>query len=200
MKKIISLFARNYDGDRLVRDEIVPGAEWVVDGEGFASEKYDGTCCLVEDGALFKRYDAKKGKQPPTGFVPAQEPDPVTGHWPGWLKVGEGTEDQWFREAWISAYHPTFDGEVTEYIGPAEGTYELVGPKVQGNPYGLAKHALWRHGETVLDDVPRDFAGIREWLSVHPNVEGIVWHRDRSADPDMVKLKRRDFGLPWPVK
>ena len=37
MEKIISLFARNYDGDRLVRDEIVPGAEWVVAGEGRAT-------------------------------------------------------------------------------------------------------------------------------------------------------------------
>ena len=26
MKKIISLYQRNYDGDRLVRDEVVPGA------------------------------------------------------------------------------------------------------------------------------------------------------------------------------
>lgn len=26
MRKIISLYQRNYDGDRLVRDEIVPGA------------------------------------------------------------------------------------------------------------------------------------------------------------------------------
>ncbi len=30
MQKIISLFQRNYDGDKLVRDEVVPGAEWVI--------------------------------------------------------------------------------------------------------------------------------------------------------------------------
>lgn len=36
MKKTIGLFQRNYDGDRLVRDEIVPGAEWVAAGEGVA--------------------------------------------------------------------------------------------------------------------------------------------------------------------
>lgn len=28
MKKIISLFQRNYGGDGKVRDEVVPGAEW----------------------------------------------------------------------------------------------------------------------------------------------------------------------------
>ncbi|MCV7174897.1 hypothetical protein [Mycolicibacterium sphagni] len=35
MKKIISLFERNYDTDRLVRDEITPGAEWVADPPKF---------------------------------------------------------------------------------------------------------------------------------------------------------------------
>jgi len=39
MKKIPSLFQRNYDGDRLVRDEVVPGAEWVMAGEGTATRQ-----------------------------------------------------------------------------------------------------------------------------------------------------------------
>ena len=54
MRKIISLFQRNYDGDRLVRNEVVPGAEWVLAGEGIATRKYDGTCCMVRDGKLYK--------------------------------------------------------------------------------------------------------------------------------------------------
>jgi len=29
MKKIISLFKRDYDSDRTVIDEVTPGAEWV---------------------------------------------------------------------------------------------------------------------------------------------------------------------------
>lgn len=40
MQKIISLFQRNYDGDHLVRDEVVPGAEWVLRGEGVATRKW----------------------------------------------------------------------------------------------------------------------------------------------------------------
>ena len=36
MKKIISLFKRNYETDKLVRNEVVPGAEWVLQGEGTA--------------------------------------------------------------------------------------------------------------------------------------------------------------------
>jgi hypothetical protein len=67
LKKIISLFQRNYDGDRLVRDEVVPGAEWVLAGEGDATRKLDGTCCMIRDGKLFKRYEVKQGKKPPLG-------------------------------------------------------------------------------------------------------------------------------------
>ena len=71
MKKIVSLFQRNYDGDRLVRNEVVPGAEWVIAGEGVATQKVDGTCCMVRSGKLYKRYDAKQGMTPPPGFEPA---------------------------------------------------------------------------------------------------------------------------------
>ena len=76
MKKIQSLFARNYDTDRLVRNEVVPGSEWVLNGEGRATVKWDGTSVLIKDGALFKRYDAKNGKVPPENFIPAQDADP----------------------------------------------------------------------------------------------------------------------------
>lgn len=189
MRKIISLFQRDYDGDRLVRDEVVPGAEWVIAGEGVATRKFDGTCCMVRDGKLYKRYDAKQGKTPPAGFEPAQEPDPVTGHHPGWLPVGDGPEDRWFREAWS-------EGDITN------GTYELIGPKVQGNPEDSAAHILVEHGEWIIgdsfaanpakwDECPRDFNGIRDFLASH-DIEGIVWHH---TDGRMVKIKTKDFGL-----
>lgn len=187
MKKIISLFQRNYDGDRLVRDEIVPGAEWVIAGEGVATRKMDGTCCfMASTGQLYKRYDAKHGKTPPEGFMPAQEPDPVTGHWPGWLEVSDAPEDRWHREArdrWVASNLPI-----------QEGTYELVGPKVQGNPEKREVHGLVYHGGVglVLDpQPPRDFAGLRAYLDGR-DIEGIVWHH---PDGRMVKIKLKDFGL-----
>ena len=179
MQKIISLFQRNYDGDRLVRDEVVPGAEWVLAGEGVATRKFDGTCCLVRDGKLYKRFDAKHGKQPPTNFEPAQDPDPISGHWPGWVPVGDGPEDKHHRAAFA------LDADL------ADGTYELVGPKVQGNPDEFAEHELVPHGAWELPSAPRDFAGLREYLRT-ANVEGIVWHH---PDGRMVKIKAKDFGL-----
>jgi hypothetical protein len=180
MQKIVSLFQRNYDGDRLVRDEVVPGAEWVIAGEGWPTEKVDGTACMVRNDRLYKRYD-RKGGRAPDGWEAAEEaPNEHTGHWPGWVPVGDGPEDQWHRMAF--GYATT------------DGTYELVGPKVQGNPYQLDHHELWRHGARLIKDDPRTFDAIRDYLTAWP-IEGIVWHH---ADGYMVKIKARDFGIQWP--
>lgn len=183
MKKIISLFQRNYEGDRLVRDEVVPGAEWVIAGEGIATEKFDGTCCMIQDGVLYKRYDAKHGKTPPEGFLPAQRPDPITGHWPGWLVVKtDDPADIWHIE--VLPYPEDLP----------DATYELVGPKIQGNKYDLKKHKLIRHGSIVLpSDIPRDFEGLKSVLNRY-NIEGIVFYH---PDGRMVKIKKKDFGFKW---
>ena len=181
MKKIVSLYMRNYETDRLVRDEVVPGSEWVLEGEGVATRKWDGTSTLVRGGRLFKRYDAKAGKQPPVGFEPAQDADPVTGHWPGWLMVGEGPEDRYHRE--------TFQSQMLENGSLEDGTYELVGPKIQSNPDGFEKHTLVKHGSEVLEGVPLNFEGLKRYLE-DKTIEGIVWHH---PDGRMVKLKRKDL-------
>lgn len=191
MEKIISLFHRNYETDRKVRNEIVPGAEWVVKGEGVATVKHDGTSCMVRDGRLFRRYDAKPGRTPPAGFEQSGTPDPVTGLVQGWVPVGYGNEDRWHREA--------FENQP----GLANGTYELCGPKVQGNPYGYppgSKHDLVLHGSEIIPDdgseyaVPRDFEGLKRYFTERP-IEGIVWHH---PDGRMVKIKAKDFGIKWP--
>jgi hypothetical protein len=178
MQKILSLFQRNYDGDRKVRDEVVPGAEWVLAGEGIATRKFNGTCCMVRDGQLYARYDAKQGKTPPADFEPAQKADSVTGHWPGWVPVrADNPTHRWHIEA-------------TQRGVPEDGTYELCGPKVQGNPESFSEHRLIRHGDEVLADLPRDFAGIRDYLQ-ECTIEGVVWHH---PDGRMVKIKKKDFA------
>ena len=182
MEKIISLFKRDYEGNRQVYDEVVEGAEWVIDGEGVATEKIDGTACLVRDGKIYRRYDAKHGKTPPPDFEPAQDPDPVTGHWPGWIPITERPEDKWHRDAFENC--PSLP----------DGSYELIGPKVQGNKYQLSQHCLRRHGDAILHDVPRDYKGIKSYFEDLTRIEGIVWHH---PDGRMVKIKRRDFGLHW---
>ena len=82
MKKIPSLFKRNYDTHKIY-NEVTEGCEWVIKGEGMATRKYDGTACLIREGNLFKRYDCKKGRETPSamdGFPCQPKPDPETGH------------------------------------------------------------------------------------------------------------------------
>jgi len=184
MKKIISLFQRNYEGDRLVRDEVVPGAEWVIEGEGLGTRKWDGTPVMFNGMDWFKRYDVKKGRTVPEGSIPCQDPDPITGHWPHWVPVS-GSEDRWI----VEAINNLTTGE--EIAGM---TYEACGPKINGNAEGFAAHVLIPHGATIKDDCPRDFDGIKEYFAITP-IEGIVWHH---RDGRMVKIKRKDFGLSWP--
>lgn len=191
MKKISSLFKRNYEGDHLVRDEIVPGSEWVIQGEGIATRKYDGTCCMVLGGELYSRHDVRK-KTPPEAFIPAQEPDPITGHWPGWLKCNR--EDPKWK------YHFEAFDEFQKFLIrtgagrtiPLDGTYELCGPKVNSNPEKCNYHILISHEYAEeFPDCPRTFEALREWL-VDKDIEGVVWHH---PDGRMVKIKKRDFGL-----
>jgi hypothetical protein len=62
MKKIPTLFDRDWDGDRS-RVVNVPhkNCGWVIAGEGVATRKIDGTSCMVRDGQLFKRRELRKG-------------------------------------------------------------------------------------------------------------------------------------------
>jgi hypothetical protein len=78
--------------------------------------------------------------------------------------------------------------------GLPDGTYELIGPKIQGNPEGFPVHTLVAHSDRGLrlfgSFAPeRTFAAIRGYLE-HAGIEGIVWHHE---DGRMVKIKRKDF-------
>lgn len=195
MQKIPSLFVRDWNGDRSrVTREVNPECRWVSDGEGRATQKFDGTAVLIKDARLWKRYDAKNGKVPPPTFVPAQpSPDDVTGHWPGWLPVGDEPESKWHKAA--------FGSVPRSALAEMEGrTYELCGPHFQTNPENLAADVLIEHGCRDLDwvhgGVPRDYDGIEAFLAANP-MEGIVWWH---PDGRRAKIKRTDFGLPWPVR
>lgn len=179
MKKIPTLFRRDESNRQYVIDEVSPEARWVFDGEGVATQKHDGTACLVEEGVLYKRYTLRRGKTAPSGFRAATDVDPKTGKQEGWVLVGDGSEDQHHREAF-------------ERDAPmADGTYELCGPKVQGNPERLDKHVLIWHGIVKLPDAPRWFNELSAYFRTH-DVEGIVWHH---PDGRMAKIKARDFGV-----
>ena len=189
MKKIPTLFKRVFYNHSII--DIVPviteGCEEAFKN-GIATVKIDGACCAIIDGKFYKRYDAKKGRKPPEGAIPCCDPDPVTGHWPHWVRVDlKKPEDKWFLKALINY---TCDNVV-----PIDGTYEAIGPHFQGNPYNLEDDILVKHGENFVD-VKRDFMSISEWLNEHL-VEGLVFWLD--GEP-VCKIKRTDFGYEWPVK
>ena len=204
MKKIPTIFQRTEDR-RGVTSEWNPECLWVRDGEGTPTRKWDGSCCLVRGPKdmhdlwhLFKRYEAKPGSKIPDDALPSPDQwlDPVTGKTQCWVPVGEGPEDQWHREAWKD-----FWNESNSRISMREeGTYELIGPKVNGNKDRSETHRLVKHGSTLLAEMAFIFShtGVtREKILselMTRNIEGIVWHHE---DGRMAKIKRRDFGLPW---
>jgi hypothetical protein len=179
VKKIISLFQRNYETNRRVRDEIVPGAEWVLAGDGVATRKYDGVCVLIRDGTLYKRYEIKVGRKPPDTWEPADDVDDTTGKQVGWIPVGDGPEDRFMREA--------FDNADQEY----NGTCEFLGPKSQGNVEQYPMHMLQPHAFAEVLDAPRSFDELKAWFAGR-DIEGVVWHH---PDGRMVKIKAKDFGI-----
>ena len=187
MKKIPTLFEREFENHRVVgiSDKVTPGCEDALNGKAYATVKWDGSCCAIIDGTFYKRYDAKKGKKVPVGAIPCCDPDPITWHWPHWVKVTDDPADKWFVEAYNNS----------GVLG--DGTYEAIGKHFQGNPYHEDKDFLIRHGEMVVRTMDNwTFEKIKTFLA-NEDVEGLVFWEN--GEP-LCKIKRTDFGLEWPIK
>lgn len=186
MKKISTLYKKNPDNLKLIINEINPENKWVFDGEAIPTRKYDGTACAIIEGLLYKRYDVKKGRSIPEGAIPCQEADEITGHHPHWLLCNENEPgDKYFFEGLNSLKK---NGEVED------GTYELIGEKVQGNPEKVIGHQLIKHGDDILDLPEIEFESLKKYL-INPenDIEGIVFHH--KIDGRMCKLRKSDFGI-----
>ena len=191
MKKISTLYRKDPRDLSRVINEVAPENQWVIDGEGIPTRKYDGTATAIIDGELYKRYDVKHGKKVPLNAIPCQEPDEITGHWPHWIKCE--------REDNSNKYHfEAFDKLVCGLdlrLKMLDGTYELCGEKIQSNPEHISGVELILHGTYILHDcIDFSFKGLREYLS-NPNldIEGIVFHH--KTDGRMCKIRKCDFGI-----
>lgn len=204
MKKISTVFEIDYENSKIATNVVRPENQWVIDGEGDATVKYDGTAVLIMNQMPFKRYDRKLTKYwkknfnkienftedmfkiPPQGFVPVknQKPDLTTGHWPGWVPITSSPEDKYHNEG--------IENYINKYNKIPDGTFELIGPKVQGNPYELQEHILVKHGSLIVFP-ERSYEGIKKWLEDN-FVEGLVFHGNNKK---MAKIRRKDFGLSW---
>lgn len=177
MIKISTLYKKNPENLGRVINEIDPKNEWVFI-EGVATRKFNGTAAAIIGGKLYKRYDVKKGREVPYGAIPCQEADPITGHWPHWVKC-DHVADKYFFEGY------------NNLDNKEDGTYELCGPKVQGNPERFDKHVLVKHGSEVLHMPGLSFEGIKDFLTIN-DIEGIVFHH---KDGRMCKIRKSDFGI-----
>ena len=177
MQKIPTMFVRDESQHgHPVTNQIKPECQWVLDGAGVATAKFDGTNVKIEARQLLKRQKPASGDYDDASYIPCERANPA---------------DKWAFEA--------FDA-LTEQ---ADGIYELCGPKVQGNPHRRESHILIPvvpPGPVVkgIDVRPADlsFDGLRHWLR-NSEGEGIVFHH---PDGRLAKIKRRDFGLEWPIK
>lgn len=185
MQKIPTIFVRDFTNNGKITREWYPDCFGVRDGLATATRKIDGTSCMIRDGRLYKRFEWLVNKPLPAGFEPAGTLDTVTGKYAGWVPVGMGPEDQWHREA------------MEKNIDNYDGTFELIGPKIQGNPHVFWAHTLLRHGQDRCGAIDLTYDGIQSYLTAHTSYEGIVWWMHNEP---VGKIKRRDFGLPWPVK
>jgi hypothetical protein len=203
MKKIKTLFVIDRNTD-MATDVLTAGAEWVIRGEGKATIKFDGSSAYFAEGKLFKRFDRKLKSnfskmarsmgdkfvpedhmfnEVPEGAIPCEAaPAAHSLHFPHWVPVGDGPEDKFHREALENA------GDLKD-----GATYELVGPKVNGNPYKLERHELWEHGSVDFEVTDFTFEGLKKLFAEKlVNEEGLVFHH---PDGRMIKLRNKDFSF-----
>lgn len=202
MQKIKTVFKINRETD-LADAEVVGDSAWYADADSVATIKRDGRACAVINGQIYVRYDRKIRdelrhlvgtqditedmlKPVPVGGIPCEpHHDPKTGHHPFWVAPTE----EWIVKAFeqFKAVNPDLQ----------DGTYELAGPKVRCNIYGLADHTFFKHGAEVVELQDRSFEGIRDYLKAHPDIEGFVFHKVIDGVQRYAKVRQKDFGHVW---
>lgn len=187
MPKLKSIFVRKMiNNEYVVTSEIDEECRWVFeDDDSIATEKLDGTCVsiIIEKGKITRIFNR-------TEEIPFFNK--------GKKHITEGVLNSYGR-----GYCDFTDGQ---YFG------ELIGPKVNGNPYKLKEH-LWIPFETYCREYlkykswgkyPKTYEAISTWFkddifslfirrregNVEPP-EGIVFYRPSTGE--MAKLRRDMF-------
>ncbi len=187
MPKLSSPFVRKMVGeDYIVTNEIEKGMEWVFEDESvMAIEKLHGTNVgiLIKEGAV-------------TAIFNRTERIPFITKGKSWIVKG-------ILNSKVKGY--------LEFLGDGQHFGELIGPKVNGNPYKLDEH-LWipfsgfcqKHLKyKCWGEYPKTFESISKWFeelmplyasmkgSREGFVEGIVFTH---PDGRMAKLRRDMFS------
>lgn len=186
MPKLESPFVRKMiDNNYLVTDEITEGMEWVFEDESvMAIEKLDGTNVSIQitDGIIVGVWNR-------TERLP-------------FFNKGKQHIIMGIMNSYVKGY--------TEFLGDGQHFGELIGPKVNKNPYNLKEH-VWIPFETYgqkhlkfncWGKYPKTFDSISEWfkelMPLYTSmkgdregfIEGIVFTH---PDGRMAKLRRDQF-------
>ena len=185
MKKIKTIFDRDWDGSRKIIDCFVEPLQDKLQ-EATATEKLDGTNVRI----TVRNHIVVRAEK-------RRNPDKIQ-------KV-KGVVDPWYVDA--SEYDPqdkwVFDGikntDFTE-IPDGEWSGELIGKNIQGNPLNLENNRIvffTLDQAPVFENAPTSYSELKEWLpkqkSKYGNdcgIEGIVWH---CKNGEMYKIKCKDF-------
>ena len=187
MRKIKTIFQRDWDGSRKVTNELSINMEQLR--SCFATEKIDGTNIRVtmRSGTVVRVEKRKNPSkiQKQKGIV---EPWYVDAR-------REDTQDKWIFNA--------IDNTDLSHIPDGAWSAEAFGKNIQGNPLKLDKNMVFVFDypteleKIQLEKVPLDYEGLKNFLEnarsyFNPScqIEGIVWHNSQG---DRFKIKRKDF-------
>ena len=186
MKKILTIFDRNWESDRKVNPKLIVDFNFA---EAIATEKLDGMNIrlTIRKGTVVRVEKRRNPTQLQKGegifepwYVDAQESD---------------TQDKWIFDAVRNTDFST--------VVDGEWSGEAIGKNIQGNPLNLENNQVflfslpdWK-AKITLVDVPNNFDEMAAYLKNRKSVigndaliEGIVWHHPNG---EMVKIKRKDF-------
>jgi len=188
MKKIQTIFDRNWEEDRKCIDKLIVDAEDLYDC--FATEKIDGTNIRVtiRSGKVMrveKRRNPSK-QQKAEGIV---EP---------WYVDASRQENQ---DKWI---FDAVDSTDFSEIKDGEWSAEAFGENIQGNPLQLKgnqvfvfsckeqlKKITFKTRPTSFQELKAHLKELKSFFNPEVGIEGIVWHNLHYDD--MYKIKVKDF-------
>ncbi|HET9953898.1 MAG TPA: hypothetical protein VFQ61_05325, partial [Polyangiaceae bacterium] len=151
MEKIPTIFER---GERFkVINQPRTSCDWVFAGQGRATEKLDGMNCrlTIRTGQVVR---VEKRRNPSK----LQKDQGIVDGW--YVDADEqSNEDKWIFEAVRGT-------EVREWPD-GEHSVEALGPSIQGNVLGLAKHICvpFNLRIPVYEDVPRTYEELKSFLA-----------------------------------
>lgn len=184
MEKIPTLFVRNPENMKLVTREINPDAAWILTSTAVPTVKKDGTNIRVD--ILNEKCIGVEKRRNPT------REEKASGAEPGYVRAERGDPSDKHIFAAVDA---------TDFTGWQNGAWscEALGPKIQGGVEASSPclYPFSWGAQRITDTIPLTYDGIKAYLEMHP-IEGIVWH-EQDREKRMCKIKRRDFGLAWPL-